>query len=90
MEEIRRILKETVKDYAKQHDIVINLNNFDNLDLKNYFDETELYDFEITVEDKFFEGEDIIPDGLFTKTKDLIKFIYEELKEKEELEEEFQ
>ena len=75
MENISRDLKEIVKRFAFEREVRINLKNFEEIELKDYFDFTDLYDLETLVEDHFFEGEDIIPDTQYTKIKDLINFI---------------
>jgi len=49
--------------------------DFENYDLSKDFDLSERYDFEIVIEDIFFNGKDLIPDNLFTTIKQLKDFI---------------
>lgn len=68
---IERCLKEFFSSFGKEYLIV----DFMNYDLNKDFNDIDIYDFEVIVEDEFFGGIDLIPDGHFSKIKDFVEFI---------------
>ena len=51
------------------------VNDFSSFNLSSTFNSIEMYDFEIMVEEMFFDSKDIIPDGLLTDIQGYVKFI---------------
>lgn len=87
MKEINKKLREIIANFAFERGVHISLRNFEEVELKDSFDLTDLYDLETLIEDEFFDGEDLIPDNQYTKIKDIINFIKIELALREETEE---
>ena len=75
MKSIKERFEAVLKKYAFENEKHINLSNVENINLADYFDATERYDLEVALEEEFFDEEDIIPDGFYSKAVDLINFI---------------
>jgi hypothetical protein len=50
-----------------------------NFDLKRYFDNLSLYDFEVDIEQEFFESKDSIPDGMLKNNREYLEYIKKRL-----------
>ena len=81
LNDIEEKLFDCFKEFLKlQNSKEFYIADFKNYDISNDFDLMQLYDFEIIVEDKFFESTDTIPDGVLKTIPDYIKFIEENKK----------
>lgn len=74
-QEIYDGLEKCLKEFYKLSGKEYLLKDIEDYDLLKNFDEISIYDFECMVEDEFFDGVDIIPDGNYTKIKDFVEFI---------------
>ena len=75
MKDIEKKVGEILLRYASDNGVDVDFNDVKKVELSNYFAPPEMYDFEILLEEAFFDSEDVIPDGLYTNVGDLINFI---------------
>ena len=68
-------LEKCLREFYKLMDKEYLLKDIKDYDLRNHFDDIDILDFEVIVEDEFFDSLDIIPDGQYTKIPEFVDFI---------------
>lgn len=76
-QDIRARLEGCLKNFFALMNREYLVRKFDTLDLTEKFDDIELFDFEIMVEDEFFDGVDTIPDGQLKTIPEFMEFLRE-------------
>jgi len=78
-QEIISNLEKCLRDVYSSNGRDYLISEFANLNLEEKLDKIQLYDFEVKVEEVFFDSEDSIPDGILKTIPEYIDFIKKNL-----------